>query len=86
MPVFVDRKPKLLDADAVVSGNRLGAVSAVKHLLKAGHRRIAFLGDRASIFTATQRFDGYLHELEFAHLRADDAIIQHELVTAQAAP
>ncbi|MEY9962708.1 LacI family transcriptional regulator [Streptacidiphilus sp. MAP12-16] len=83
--VFVDREPKLLDADAVVSDNRHGAVTAVRHLIKAGHRRIGYLGDRASIPTAAQRFDGYLHALELAHLDVDEAIIRHEVGTEEAA-
>jgi LacI family transcriptional regulator len=73
--VFVDREPSLLDADAVVSDNRQGAITAVNHLLKAGHRRIAYLGDRATISTAAQRFDGYRHALELAHIGFDDEIV-----------
>ncbi|MER7928610.1 LacI family DNA-binding transcriptional regulator [Streptomyces sp. NPDC096057] len=75
--VFVDREAGLLDADAVVSDNRQGAITAVEHLLKAGHRRIAYLGDRASIPTAAQRFDGYRHALEVAHVAYDPEIVLH---------
>ncbi|WP_141204349.1 LacI family DNA-binding transcriptional regulator [Streptomyces griseorubiginosus] len=74
--VFVDREAGLLDADAVVSDNRRGALTAVDHLIKAGHRRIAYLGDRPTIPTAAQRFDGYRHALEIAHLPYDEAIVQ----------
>lgn len=73
--VFVDREPRLLDADAVVCDNRQGAVTAVRHLLAAGHRRIAYLGDRASIHTAAQRFDGYRHALELARIECDEEIV-----------
>jgi LacI family transcriptional regulator len=83
--VFVDREPSLLDADAVVADNRQGAITAVNHLLKAGHRRIAYLGDQASIPTAAQRFDGYRYALELAHIETDDAIIRHEGPSEQAA-
>ncbi|MFF5007073.1 LacI family DNA-binding transcriptional regulator [Streptomyces phaeochromogenes] len=75
--VFVDREPSLLDADTVVSDNRRGALTAVNHLLKAGHRRIAYLGDRATIPTAAQRCDGYRHALEVAHIEYDDEIVRH---------
>ncbi len=74
--VFVDREPRLLDADAVVSDNRQGAVTAVNHLLKAGHRRIAYLGDQGTISTAAQRYDGYRHALELAHIGLDDEIVR----------
>jgi LacI family transcriptional regulator len=75
--VFVDREPSLLDADTVVSDNRQGALTAVNHLLKSGHRRIAYLGDRATISTAAQRFDGYRHALEVGHIAYDDEIVRH---------
>ncbi|MFE7857987.1 LacI family DNA-binding transcriptional regulator [Streptomyces sp. NPDC101209] len=75
--VFVDREPSLLDADAVVSDNRQGSVTAIEHLLKAGHRRIAYLGDQVTISTAAQRFDGYRHALELAHIEYDAGIVRH---------
>ena len=53
--VFVDRPPRFLPGDAVVSDNAGGARTAVEHLIAQGHRRIAFLGDRLSVFTATER-------------------------------
>jgi len=83
--VFVDREPRHLDADAVVSDNRAGAISAVEHLFAAGHRRIGYLGDRLSIATAAQRFDGYRHALEVAHLPLDEAIVWHEASSEAAA-
>ncbi|MET7574748.1 LacI family DNA-binding transcriptional regulator [Streptomyces sp. NPDC005492] len=83
--VFVDREAGLLDADAVVSDNRQGAVTAVNHLLTTGHRRIAYLGDRATIPTAAQRFDGYRHALEVAHIEYDDEIARHTGSSEEAA-
>jgi LacI family transcriptional regulator len=83
--VFVDREPRLLAADAVVSDNRGGAIVAVDHLLAAGHRRIGYLGDRLSIATATQRFEGYRHALELAHIALDERIIWHEASSEEAA-
>jgi LacI family transcriptional regulator len=73
--VFVDREPRLLDADAVVSDNRAGAISAVRQLLGAGHRRIGYLGDRMSVATAAQRYDGYTRTIELAHIPLDERIV-----------
>lgn len=83
--VFADREPRLLDADAVIADNRRGAITAIEHLLKAGHRRIAYLGDRLSVATAAQRFDGYRHALEFARLAVDEHIVLHMEGTVDAA-
>lgn len=82
--VFVDREPRLLNADAVVSDNRQGAITAVQHLLAGGHQRIACLGDQISIPTAAQRFDGYQHALEFARIPRDPALVRHDLRTTEA--
>jgi LacI family transcriptional regulator len=83
--VFVDREPHLLGADAVVSDNRAGAISAVNHLLAAGHRRIGYLGDRMSVDTAAQRYDGYMHALELARIPLDERIVWHEASSEEAA-
>jgi LacI family transcriptional regulator len=83
--VFLDREPRFLDADAVVSDNRHGAVTAVDHLRSFGHRRIAYLGDSLTVSTAAHRFDGYQHVLERAGLQADPLIIRHGLRSIDAA-
>ncbi|MFG1945156.1 LacI family DNA-binding transcriptional regulator [Nonomuraea sp. NPDC048826] len=58
--VFVDRPPGPgLDVDTVLTDNAGGAALAVRHLVAHGHRRIAFLGDQPSIFTAARRLHGY---------------------------
>src|SRR5581483_120059 len=77
--VFVDRPPALLPADAVLAGNASGALTAVRHLIGHGHRRIAFLGDLATIATAEDRHAGYLDALSEAGLPADPAIIRRDL-------
>jgi LacI family transcriptional regulator len=72
--VFVDRPPRFIDADAVLTDNAGGARTAVEHLIAAGHRRIAFLGDRPEIFTAEERLQGYRSALARAGLAQDPAL------------
>ena len=83
--VFIDRPPHLLDADAVLSDSREGTAQAVKHLMRHGHRRIAFLGDLASIYTAEERFQGYVDALTSGGLSIDAALIARDLRTIEAA-
>ncbi|WP_028068114.1 LacI family DNA-binding transcriptional regulator [Solirubrobacter soli] len=83
--VFVDRPPRYMPGDAVVSDNAGGARTAVEHLLAAGHRRIAFLGDRSSVFTATERRDGYRQALAGAGLAPDPELERTELVDSDLA-
>ncbi|MFJ7593322.1 LacI family DNA-binding transcriptional regulator [Streptomyces sp. NPDC097617] len=57
--VSVDRPASGLDVDTVLSTNLEGALEAVAHLLRWGHQRIGFIGDRSDIFTAAERLSGY---------------------------
>jgi LacI family transcriptional regulator len=57
--VFVDRRPYGVDADSVTVDNAQGARGAVEHLIRQGHREIAYLGDLPSIQTAAARLTGY---------------------------
>jgi LacI family transcriptional regulator len=57
--VFVDRRARNLDADAVVVDDRDAAARAVRHLIAHGHRRIAFIGDGPDMDTARLRLEGY---------------------------
>jgi LacI family transcriptional regulator len=83
--VFVDREPRLLDADAVVSDNRAGAISAVNHLLAGGHRRIGYLGDRMTVATAAQRYDGFTRAIEVARVPLDERIVWRDTNSVESA-
>jgi LacI family transcriptional regulator len=61
--VFVDRPPRFVDADSVISDNAGGARRGVEHLIAAGHERIVFLGDRPDVHTAAERLRGYREAL-----------------------
>src|SRR4029453_12892915 len=61
--VFIDREPVGSEADAVVTDNEVGAAAAAAHLIKHGHARLAYLGDRTDIQTAVKRRAGFLKEV-----------------------
>ncbi|GAA4671777.1 LacI family DNA-binding transcriptional regulator [Frondihabitans cladoniiphilus] len=58
--VFIDRAPSKITADSFVEDDFGGAFLATRHLFELGHRRIAFVGDEASVVTTGQRLRGYL--------------------------
>jgi LacI family transcriptional regulator len=57
--VFVDRAPTGIAADTVVTDNFDASGTAARHLLAHGHRRIAYLGDDAQLWTAQERRSGF---------------------------
>ena len=83
--VFVDRPPNFLDADTVLATNREGAHGAVMHLIDAGHRRIAFLGDLRDIATASDRYQGYVAALRSAGIDVDPRLVRRDLHAREAA-
>jgi LacI family transcriptional regulator len=83
--VFIDRPPRFIDADAVLSENAEGADLAVTHLIAHGHRRIAYLGDRPEIHTADARLRGYRDALARAGLPHDPALVREPVLDSPAA-
>lgn len=84
--VFVDRPPVGLQADVAMIDNTGAARHGVEHLLAAGHRRIAFLGDRQSILPARDRLHGYEQALAGAGIAVDSRLIRVDLQGPTAAP
>jgi LacI family transcriptional regulator len=86
--VFVDRPPAFIDADFVVSDNAGGAHTGTSHLIAHGHRRIGFLGDNETIYTAVERRRGYQEALADHGIPYDPALVRmnlHDSGTASAA-
>jgi LacI family transcriptional regulator len=83
--VFLDRPPAFLDADTALATNQAGAREATEHLITAGHRRIAFLGDLEAIATAGERQLGYAEALRANGLPVDEHLIRRDLHTRELA-
>ncbi|MFD6950025.1 LacI family transcriptional regulator [Nocardiopsis sp. TSRI0078] len=77
--VFVDRSPRALAADAVLSTNTEGAREAVVHLADHGHTRIAFLGDRCTVSTCDERLAGYRAALAARGLPEHPGLVVRDL-------
>lgn len=76
--VFLDRPPAGLASDAVLTDNFEGAVRAVAHLVRHGHRRIGFVGDvPTALYTRRERYRGYRQALDEAGVEVDPSLIDH---------
>ncbi len=76
-------RPTGVQTSSVLVDNYLGSVAAVEHLIRLGHRRIAFIGarfeedpTRASRLVERQRLDGYLDALRRHGLAVDEGLIR----------
>lgn len=62
--VCIDRGLHHMKVDTVKSDNVIGAFSAIEHLIKLGHQRIAFIHGDFSIQTTKERIKGYKSALK----------------------
>ncbi|MTK05217.1 LacI family transcriptional regulator [Micromonospora sp. CP22] len=63
--------------DSVHIDNQRGGAIATEHLIRLGHRRIAFAGGRADTSTNQLRFDGYQQAMIEAGLDIDPDLVVH---------
>jgi len=71
---------------AVLATNRVGAMTAMKHLLNLGHRRIGFIGGRPDLVSSMRRLEGYQDSLVQAGLPLEPDLVQtgdYSLATAR---
>ncbi|MEV6640687.1 LacI family DNA-binding transcriptional regulator [Amycolatopsis sp. NPDC051371] len=74
--VLLDCAPITADRAAVVPDERAGGIAAVRELVAAGHRRIAFLDaeERFGLVASRLRHEGYLEVLAEAGIEPDSAL------------
>lgn len=73
--LFIDYFPSNGNYPAVLIDNIAGAKQAVKHLIKKGHRQIAFVGGDISHPSIQERFLGYKQALEEGKIPFDEKLI-----------
>jgi LacI family transcriptional regulator len=83
--VCVDRPTTAPGVDTVTVDNRTGIRAAVKALHAAGHRRIAFLGDLPTIWTAEERYAGFVEGLATTGCVLDAPLVRRGLHGTHAA-
>jgi LacI family transcriptional regulator len=83
--VLVDRPAPGLSADLVEIDDRGAAFDATAHLIRHGHRRIAYVGDTPAIPTSAARLRGYRDALAEHRIEADERLVNCDSSTSQAA-
>ncbi|MEU9173493.1 LacI family DNA-binding transcriptional regulator [Streptomyces sp. NPDC048420] len=83
--VCTDRRTTAPQVDTVTVDNRAAVRAAVKRLHEAGHRRIAFLGDLRSIWTAEERYAGFVEGLAAVGCVLHPSLVKRGLHGADAA-
>jgi LacI family transcriptional regulator len=73
--VTIDRPAHGIESDAVLADNAGGIDQAVDHLVRQGHRRIAYLGDDERIFTARERVMAYRAAMRRHKLDVDEDLV-----------
>jgi LacI family transcriptional regulator len=66
--VSFDRPVRNAGISSVMSNNYGGAITAAKHLVSHGYKRILCLAGDTSLYTTTERIRGYRHAMEKAGL------------------
>lgn len=77
--VLVDRPPTFGGTDCVTTTNRDSSREAVLQLAALGHRDIAYLGDRRTLWTSQERYTGYLEGLAQAGLTLREELVRTDL-------
>ena len=81
--VLVNRKLQGAECDFVGIDNVMGGKIAVEHLIKQGHRRIAFLGGLPQLSTWQGRKQGYDEAHRLAGLAIDPSLVIESPATRQ---
>ncbi|MFI7635530.1 LacI family DNA-binding transcriptional regulator [Nonomuraea sp. NPDC049400] len=69
---------------SIGSTNWAGGRSATEHVIKLGHRRIAWIGGPLGSAPSLERFHGYQAALDSAGVTPDRALIRHEAFSVEA--
>jgi len=80
--VLVDRPAPGITADLVEIDDHQAAYAATSHLIKHGHRRIAYVGDTPAIPTSAARLRGYRDALAGHRIEVDELLVNCDSATS----
>jgi LacI family transcriptional regulator len=83
--VCVDRQPRGVEVDVVLTNNDVATREGVEHLLAHGHQRIAYIGGDSRLSTAHERHAGFVAAMAASGVPVRDAWVAFDAVTAEEA-
>jgi LacI family transcriptional regulator len=81
--VLVDRPAPGLPADLVEIDDHRAAFDATAHLVRHGHRNIAYIGDTTAISTSAARLRGYRDALAHYRIDPDEQLVNCDATTSE---
>jgi LacI family transcriptional regulator len=86
LPVVMIDPIGTADSEVVTIGstNWAGGRSAAEHLIRFGHRRIAWIGGPPNSAPSAERFHGYQAALDSADIAPDPELVRHDAFTVEA--
>jgi LacI family transcriptional regulator len=80
--VFLDDEPEEHSGCMISTDNERGGYLAVKHLIDRGRRRIAYLGEKVSLYPLKMRYEGYRKALTESNipLNRDLMILDDDMI------
>ena len=73
--VLIDRKMKSVKCDCVLVDNEGAVKTAVERLVHAGHQEIGLIAGPEDVYTAEERFRGYVTAMARAGLKVKDSLV-----------
>lgn len=74
-PIFFNRLPTGIDADAVINDNTKDGYLAAEYLIKTGHRRIAFINGNPEMSTFKERYLGFQNAMKKHEIPVSEELI-----------
>jgi LacI family transcriptional regulator len=81
--VLVDRPAPGVSADLVGIDDHRAAFDATAHLVRHGHRNIAYIGDTPAISTSAARLRGYRDALAHYRIDLDEQLVNCDAATSE---
>lgn len=81
--VLIDRKMKNINCDCVLVDNSGAAKDAVSRLIEAGHRQVGIIAGPEKVYTAVERFRGYILAMQEHQIPVSDGLVARGDYTIQ---